>query len=326
MTILFILLGILAVTGIVFLAKGKKKKPKPEPVKPPVVKPEPKPVQAISEIYEYTSFQKDKYSLYSTEGKNVVLLTKNKLKTADAKFLIDYLDDAWSFYADRASGEPSEGSSYNGKVIIAEVDKTCGAGCGYLGAQGIEIQSDYMQKAIASAKNKQVDRIFLYEMGRNWWLYTAKVANNDLPYKSAVITGFAVYMSFRIADYLREKDLDIAPFNDIPFDKFQDEVDSLADLYIGKRLKYSETISINKGIEGERFSGAVDLFSSILTHVDDKYAEGSLSDNIWIELSKRSDTTDEQQSINNLVNAINSSVNKNLSVYFKNTLRFDILK
>ena len=105
MTYTYILLDLFLIIGIFFLTNCSDNTYK----------------EPITEKYDYVSFEKDRYSLYTTEGSYVVLLTKNKLDKEDAKFLIDYLDLSWFFYSSRAISKPRLNSHYNSKVLIAEV-------------------------------------------------------------------------------------------------------------------------------------------------------------------------------------------------------------
>lgn len=322
-----IVIGILgAIAGLVIvLTKKKKQTPvsvvvTPEKEVPVIVPAVPK------EKLKYVSFEKDEYELYLNEGEDVVVLTKEKLDFTTSSFITDYLDSAWKFYKSRAYGHPSYSNVYNGKVIIAQVASTCGAGCGYLGGMGIEIQDDYMEKAIQSAKDLQVDRIFLYEMGRNWWLYNQTLAPTSAEYTGAVITGFAVYMAFCAADHLRENGYAITTFNGIEFSEFQNDIRNLVSEYIDKDLTYSSTLALGKGVPSAKFSGGADLFAAIMMHVDDKFCNGKLSNSVWVKAGKAPTTKLESSAIHNLINAVSQVAGKNLDKYFIDVLNFDILE
>lgn len=105
----------------------------------------------ISAIYSaqtpqsYTSFKGSVYNLYKWEGDKVMLLSKsNALDAATMNKLVRTMDSIYYFYTSctGATPIPNAGVTYiNGRTTLAEVDSTCGAGCGYLGWTGIELLS-----------------------------------------------------------------------------------------------------------------------------------------------------------------------------------------
>ena len=59
------------------------------------------------------------------------------------------LDRAYDYYAATVGRTPPLYYQLNGRLTIAEVESTCGgggAGCGWLGATGIEMQSTYFEE------------------------------------------------------------------------------------------------------------------------------------------------------------------------------------
>jgi hypothetical protein len=83
-------------------------------------------------------------------GTNVVFLTTEAtLDPALMGIWVSRLDAGWQVYADLTGRVPSPSRQFEGKVTIAAVpgyDLTCGAGCGFVGATGIELAMFYDHK------------------------------------------------------------------------------------------------------------------------------------------------------------------------------------
>jgi hypothetical protein len=139
------------------------------------------------------------------EGKNIVFLTteRNLSKEAMTSF-VQRLDAGWQLYADLIGRTPRVFRQWNGRPTIAAVPKgslTCGYGCGYIGATGIEVsgfyQTDY---PLAVADPNAFSHYYFYEMGRNFYTLGDR--------HSLFITGYAVFMRYVCMDALHCKDPD----------------------------------------------------------------------------------------------------------------------
>jgi hypothetical protein len=132
-------------------------------------------------------------------GSNVVFLTTNG--TYDAVLMSHWvrrLDQAWTLYADLMGARPGPFKQLDGRAIIAAVpgaEFTCGAGCGYVGASGIELAMfyDWNYPALRANSNAMPHYVF-YEMGRNFFTLGDRL--------SAFTTGFAVFMRYVCMDTL----------------------------------------------------------------------------------------------------------------------------
>jgi len=133
-------------------------------------------------------------------GNEIVFLTAGADfdKTIMAKML-ERLDGGWKIYADLTGQRPRLFKQLNGKPTIAAVPKgnlSCGIGCGYIGATGIEVAGFYghdykmLQKDIEA-----MPHYYYYEMGRNYYTFG--------PRHSLFITGFAVFMRYVCMDTLK---------------------------------------------------------------------------------------------------------------------------
>jgi lysophospholipase L1-like esterase len=138
-------------------------------------------------------------------GTNVIFLTTNANLDPDlmAKW-VPRLDAGWQLYADLTGRKPDPFRQFEGKVTIAavpEYDLTCGAGCGYVGATGIELAMFYDHN-YPELKNhpEAMPHYVFYEMGRNYYTFGDR--------HSCFITGFAVFMRYVCMDALQCEDTD----------------------------------------------------------------------------------------------------------------------
>jgi len=138
-------------------------------------------------------------------GKKVIFLTiDDTLDPALMATWVSRLDDGWQVYADLTGRTPSPFKHFEGKALIAAVpsgDLTCGAGCGYIGATGIELAMFYDQNyPELKARPKAMPHYVFYEMGRNFYTFGDR--------HSCFITGFAVFMRYVCMDALKYEDPD----------------------------------------------------------------------------------------------------------------------
>ena len=95
----------------------------------------------------YTAFDGHAEVLTPWEGSKVAVLVEPgvRRRTAVMTKMVCALDRAWSYYH-RTTGEtPSPMRTINGRIDVAEVQSTCGAGCTFLGGAGTEVQSTYFE-------------------------------------------------------------------------------------------------------------------------------------------------------------------------------------
>jgi hypothetical protein len=138
-------------------------------------------------------------------GRNVIFLTTGD--TFDPALMgiwVSRLDAGWDLYADLTGRKPALLKHHEGKVTIAAVpayELTCGAGCGYVGATGIELAMFYDHNyAELKAHPQSMPHYVFYEMGRNFYTFGER--------HSCYITGFAVFMRYVCMDALKCEDRD----------------------------------------------------------------------------------------------------------------------
>lgn len=132
-------------------------------------------------------------------GSNVVFLTTNGAYRTDLMtHWVRRLDQGWALYAELTGARPQPLKQLDGRDTIAAVpnaDFTCGAGCGFIGASGIELAMFYDHNYPALLANSNaIPHYVFYEMGRNFFTFGNR--------HSAFTTGFAVFMRYVCMDTL----------------------------------------------------------------------------------------------------------------------------
>ena len=138
-------------------------------------------------------------------GTNVVFLTTEA--TLDPVLMgiwVSRLDAGWQLYADLTGRVPTPSRQFEGKATIAAVpgyDLTCGAGCGFVGATGIELAMFYDHNyPELKVRPDAMPHYVFYEMGRNYYTFGDR--------HSCFVTGFAVFMRYVCMDALKCDDTD----------------------------------------------------------------------------------------------------------------------
>jgi hypothetical protein len=138
-------------------------------------------------------------------GSNVVFLTTGS--DFDGGLMSGWvraLDGGWALYADLTGRQPAPFKQINGKATVAAVPEfefTCGAGCGYVGASGIELAMFYRWNYAALKRDPHaIPHYVFYEMGRNFFTFGDR--------HSCFTTGFAVFMRYVCMDTLKCHDDD----------------------------------------------------------------------------------------------------------------------
>lgn len=139
-----------------------------------------------------------------TGGKVVFLTTGDDFEPALMARWVSRLDAGWQLYEELTGAKPRQFRHIDGKVTIAAVpgaELTCGAGCGYIGATGIELAMFYdHDHALLKEKPEAMPHYVFYEMGRNYYTFGDR--------HSCFITGFAVFMRYVCMDSLKCEDAD----------------------------------------------------------------------------------------------------------------------
>ena len=138
------------------------------------------------------------------EGENITFLTLGDgHDPATMTSFVRSLDAGWALYAKHVGSTPRPHRLVNGKPPIAAVPNgmTCGYGCGFVGATGIEMTNFYNGHLPLMKKDpKAVPHAYFYEMGRNYFTFGKK--------HDCFTTGFAVFMRYVCMDSLELNDRD----------------------------------------------------------------------------------------------------------------------
>ena len=137
--------------------------------------------------------------LYPWTGEHIAFLTISE--DFDPKAMTGFvgtLDRGWNTYKTFTGKSPKLSRHINGKATIAAIPGgglTCGYGCGFVGATGIEANGFYNGTYDAIKRDpRNTPHIYFYEMGRNFFTFGDK--------HSAFTTGFAVFMRYVCIDSL----------------------------------------------------------------------------------------------------------------------------
>ena len=147
------------------------------------------------------------FEMLAWEGKQLVFLTKKgDYKADELTAFVKRLDDGWETYSELIGQQPRQFKAIKGKPVICAIPKSglsCGYGCGYVGATGIEASAFYSIDLINFQKQPQsFQHYYFYEMGRNYFIFGDR--------HSLFTTGFAVFMRYVCMDRLKCTDLDAA--------------------------------------------------------------------------------------------------------------------
>ena len=257
----------------------------------------------------YTTFGGETLTMYKYEGAKTMLLAKdNTLDTVIMRKWLNAMDGAYNFYTLCTGQEPYHlPSTYiNQKSTIASADPTCGAGCGYLGATGIELLDVYFDLCFTSIlfENKY-EQITFYEFGRNFWFYGNKLSYLHDP----ITTGYAVFMRFMSMKYIG---VDDHPSHV----EFVNSIRKLRTDYLADpSLNWSNTLGIAQGVPGSPW-GAADLFASFCFYLEETYGWQWLQ-NVWKYAALRPDRVTTQDAVDNFIIASSQAVNTNLVPLFQ---------
>lgn len=263
----------------------------------------------------YTNFNGAPMNLHVWEGNKVIILSRNSNLNRETMFKwLKAMDTTYEYYRTCTGREPSinPATYISNKTTIADVTTTCGAGCGYLGATGIELQNTYFDVMYNAIDNyNQYDQAAFYEFGRNFWFY-----GNQLAYKTndPIATGYAVFMRFMA---MEAAGVNGAPFGSWTFSTFRSNVENLITTYLADAsLNWGNTLGIGQGIAGSGL-GATDLFASFCFRLRRDYGGEAFVQNVWKKAGLRPNAITTQGAVDNFFLASCAAANKNLTTLFQ---------
>jgi hypothetical protein len=288
--------------------------PEPRPPAPPALL-EP------SGPFAYESFDGASLERYAWVGERVALATvRADLDREAVTRLVAALDGAYGFYAECTRREPIRHRMYEGRLVIAQVPSTCGAGCGYLGWMGIELQDDFWEILYEGVRARnEFDQVPFYELGRNFWTFDPKMALVDPDPSGAIVTGFAVLMRFVSMD---ATGVTPAPFGSTPFSAFRATIESLVDDYeANPTLTFDNTLRMD---QSPLAYGAADLFASFFRRLMRDHGGSSFLCRFYVELAAQPDRSTSQDAIDNMYVAASRAAGVDLWTTFVDRWRWPV--
>lgn len=268
-------------------------------------------------LQAYTSFNGTALNLYAWEGQKVMILSgKNDLNRQTMYKWLSAVDAAYNYYKTCTGREPTQyvPTYINNHTTIADVPSTCGAGCGYLGFTGVEIQNAYFDDTYQVLnQNNQFTHICFYEFGRNFWFY-----GNKVNYKEAgsfpIAGAFAVWMgTMEARDAIG---VEGSTVNGETYEQAKARFANFINLYLADpTLNWSNTLAVNQGVPGN--CNAADLFTSMCMKLKSDYGGKNFLENIWKNVSLGPDAVTTQDAVDNFFLAACSTANKNLTALFQ---------
>ncbi|MCY2931230.1 MAG: family 20 glycosylhydrolase [Planctomycetota bacterium] len=291
--------------------------------------------QPLADPVTYQSLLGDTLTMNVWQGQYVSFLTPTTmtgLNNATMSTLIGKVDLAYDYYHIATGSNPDPWPPYyyiNGRDTIAAVDNTGGAGFSWIGATGVELQTDYFNMLYNGvATSNQYDQVVFYELGRNFWLYGnqldgGNVSNPGGPTigQYSFTTGFAVFMRFKSMEYAGVTG---APYGSWTFSQFEDNVKALVDQYTANpTLNFSNTLAVGEGVPGSGLGGT-DLFASFLFRLGRDYGGDSFFLNFWKKVGERPSVSTDQGAIDNFFLAACYTTGQDLSNLFVSQWRWTI--
>ena len=267
----------------------------------------------------------DVYEMDVWQGQSVSILTpvesRGSYSTESLLQAVAGIDHGYDYYLEVTGRAPIEfgPTTINGRSTIALVDRTCGAGCGYVGFTGIEIAPPFFDELLnAVATTDQFTILPFYELGRNFYHYGPQL-QNDIYVDFG--TGYSVAMQFLAID---DAGLQGAPFQGQSYVEFQALVRSLIDFYEAnptitfEEAFNSQTIDVNG-----RFLSGDNFIASVLLRLDSEFGD-SFTSSFWREVELRPEALTNQDALDNFFLAASAAAQVNLTVRFTDDWRWPI--
>lgn len=282
------------------------------------------PCPGYLEPISYRSFQNASLILHAWPGQHHVFLTQSaSLDHCTLIRIRDVFDHVYEFYQTTTRQSPIAYSTHRGLLTIAEVQDTCGAGCGYLGFTGIELMPETFNVLYQSVKDRnEFDQALFYEFGRNFWFYGSKLEYKPPQNSASVTTGYAVFMRFLS---MESAGVQGGPYNGVSFTQFRQAVEGLVDSYQSNpTLNWHNTLAVGQAPSNPLNLGGADLFASFLFRLRRDYGGNSFVTRLWYEVNLRPAANTTQDTVDNFVVAASKAAGHNLANLFTSTWRWPL--
>jgi len=193
----------------------------------------------------YLDFEGTSHRLYPWIGRNVALLTKSQHYDAGLiSRLLSDIDQAYDYFVLITGREPPRAKSLSGRNTVAELQRTCGAGCGLVGATGVELAETFFQKLIKGyERDGSFNHLIFWEFSRNFWFHDGQL-NFSSP---DIFDPGAVYATVMQALCLRAANLK----PDEELERVTAEIEQQIDVYAkNQHMNFENTVRKGKGACG----------------------------------------------------------------------------
>jgi serralysin len=273
---------------------------------------------------DYTTFEGKKVELFAWRGKHMAFLTKREdLDTKLMAELCTTFDKIYVFYHESTGRLPAKMKELDGLLSVAEVDQTCGAACGYLGATGIELTPGvFVQLYSGFETGGTIDQAPPYEFGRNFWFYSPQLAYKQPVSDRSVVTGYAVFMRMVALDAAKAK---LGPFRDKSGPEFRKIMESLVDLYeADKSQTWENTLKVDAAPKNPLGLNGTDLFASFCLRLARDHGGAEFVKRLWHAAGKRPAAATTEDALDNFVIAASIAARKDLGAQFSDTWRWPV--
>lgn len=268
------------------------------------------------------------HSLNAWEGDYVAVLSaRSDIRPATMARLLRALDAGYAFYREATGYPPEPLFLYNGKLSIAQLPKTCGAACGYIGQSGIELGGPMLDDMIAAIEARnEFDQAVFYEFGRNFWFYSDRLTyegEGGGDYSSAVVTGYAVLMRFLA---MESANVSGGSFGAWSFPEFRAKVEGMIDRYAADPSQsWENTFALGKAQrDNPDRLGPTDLFASLCFRLRRDYGGNAFVERLWRAAGKQPMTGRLTDAADNFAVAASIAAGRDLSGRFAREWRWPV--
>lgn len=281
-----------------------------------------KPIHLNGKIVQYLRFDDKIERLIAYKGKKVVLLVPQKYSSKENAVsvlqILGRLDKSWDYYEKLTGRRPPfdrDRITINGRSRITtmptlgSVIETCGAGCGLVGAAGIEIGNGIWDETYNNhTQGKETRGVFEYEMGRNFWFYGSVLESKQAP-KYHLATAFATIYG-HLAGVAGGS-------TTLPGNENVDWVQSFRDAF----ADYRKNPDFDKIMRGGQPSAKI--LGGLWLHFGKTYGQG-FHQKFFRAAASLPPAKNLSHALNNFVIASSRAANRNLTKFFVDELKYPL--
>jgi hypothetical protein len=264
-------------------------------------------LEATDGCVEYRDFKRNTHRLYPWEGRNIVLLTEAREHDPELiGRLVDIFDKTFDYFARVTGRKPNTYYAMNNKTTIAEVPETCGAGCGMIGATGVEMTRDSFAGHLEDLqRDGQIRSLVMWEFGRNFFFYEGQMRYKS-PDRIGIKNTFAAVMRTLV---FRDEQLPMQPFMVEVSESHDQDLDGyVADI----SSNFDNTLRINAGTGSSR-DGGWKLMAAMIIRLHRDYGGAKFNARFWQAMGRQPKAETTQDAIDNFARAACLAAEKNLT-------------